>query len=83
MARANLARWIPLNRRAQPWLSEWQAVMDQGLDVTLALMTDPGEYATEMRQSSPFTGILTEDERRNFLAAWRAHHSRGKRGSKF
>lgn len=74
VARANLTRWMPANRHALPWLEEWQAVIDQGLDATLALMTDPGEHATDMRQSSPFTGILTDDERSEFFAAWRAHH---------
>ncbi|MCG5078904.1 hypothetical protein [Paraburkholderia tagetis] len=82
VARENLTRWMPMNRHAQPWLAEWQAVIDQGLDATLALMTDPGDHATDMRQSSPFTGILTNDERRDFLAAWRASHPHVRRDSK-
>jgi hypothetical protein len=76
IARETLTRWFPMNRNAQQWFDEWRTVIDEGLDATLALMTDPGEYATNMRQSSPFTGILTNEERRDFLAAWRASHPR-------
>ncbi|MFM0006270.1 helix-turn-helix transcriptional regulator [Paraburkholderia dipogonis] len=73
-ARENLDRWVAMKprTRAEPDLIEWRAAIDQGIDATIALMTDPGEHATDLRQSAPFTGILTDDERRGFLAAWRA-----------
>jgi len=33
----------------------------------LELLTDPGEEATRLRQSSPFAGVLSEAERRSAL----------------
>jgi hypothetical protein len=77
-ARENLDRWAALNPRdrAAPYLAEWRAVIDQGLEATIALMIDPGEHATDLRQSAPFTGVLTEAERLAFLAEWRANNPR-------
>ncbi|TDG01889.1 hypothetical protein E1N52_42605 [Paraburkholderia guartelaensis] len=73
-ARENLAHWLAMSphSRARPYLAEWQAVIDQGVDATIAVMTDPGEHATDLRQAAPFAGILTDDERLAFLAGWRA-----------
>lgn len=77
-ARKTLDRWMAMNprNRAEPDLIEWRAAIDQGIDATIALMIDPGEHATDLRQSAPFTGILTDDERRAFLAGWRACNPR-------
>jgi transcriptional regulator with XRE-family HTH domain len=77
-ARKTLDRWMAMKPRngAEPDLIEWRAAIDQGIDATIALMTDPGEHATDLRQSAPFTGILTDDERRAFLAGWRACNPR-------
>jgi hypothetical protein len=78
-ARANMDRWMAMKRpdRGEPYyITEWRALIDQGVEATLAAMTDPGERATELRQSAPFAGILTEPERLAFLAEWRAQHPR-------
>ena len=46
-------------------LREWLDILDQKLvSEILELLTDPGEEATRLRQSSPFAGILSEAERR-------------------
>lgn len=77
-ARDTLDRWMAIqpHNHAEPYLIEWRVTIDQGIDTTIALMTDPGEHATDLRQSAPFTGILTDDERRAFLAGWRARNPR-------
>lgn len=76
-ARATVDRWIASNQNhAMPYLLEWRKVLHQGVEATVALMTDPGPHATDMRQSAPFTGILTETERLAFLAEWRTKYPR-------
>jgi hypothetical protein len=73
-ARATMDRWMAAKRsdRPQPYyITEWRAVIDQGIDATLALMTDPGDRATQLRQSSPFSNTLSKNERVAFLAEWR------------
>ena len=51
------------------WLDRWQAVLDAGPTAVLEALTSTSEYAIELRGTSPFTGILTETERRTVLQA--------------
>lgn len=53
-----------------PYLMEWQAILDQGMDVALSVAIEDSERAQVLRSSSPFTGVLDEEERLAFLAAW-------------
>jgi len=61
-ARDNLARWEQTT--PGPWIAEWREVLDGPLDALLALLVSPDENATRMRQSSPFTGVLSATERK-------------------
>lgn len=70
-ARANIRRWIaksgyhPGENRS---LMEWQALLQrENLSLLLRVMTDPGEDAIRMRQSSPFAGILSADDRERII----------------
>jgi excisionase family DNA binding protein len=51
------------------WLDRWQAVIDSGAEAVLDALTSSAEYAIELRDTSPFTGILSEVERRTVLDA--------------
>jgi excisionase family DNA binding protein len=51
------------------WLDRWQAVIDSGAEAVLDAMTSSAEYAIELRSTSPFTGILSEVERRTVIEA--------------
>ncbi len=64
-ARATIDRWQAQGAggAARPYLEAWRHLIDQGLDATLAAVTDPGERGNAMRQASPFTGILDNRER--------------------
>jgi hypothetical protein len=53
-------------------LDEWQDVLSQPWPMIAELITNPGEHATRMRQSTPFAGVLTSDERERVYAAFRA-----------
>lgn len=71
-ARRTLARWrIIVHSASQPYLIEWEKLMDAGMDVCLAFAVEESEHATAMRQSTPICGILTNQERLAFLKAWK------------
>jgi hypothetical protein len=55
---------------SQPYLQEWETLVAQGLPACLAMATQNSEHAAALRQSSPFTGILTHQERFAFLKSW-------------
>jgi excisionase family DNA binding protein len=53
------------------WLSGWRAVLDVGPDEILQTLTSCSPQAVELRQNSPFAGVLADAERRSVLAAFR------------
>jgi excisionase family DNA binding protein len=72
-ARANLDRM----RTAHPdgwaavWLDRWEQVLDAGPEDVAQVLTSRSDEAIELRQNSPFAGVLTPDERLAALAAFR------------
>lgn len=75
--RRTLRRWRePGDRsRSDPYLAEWERLLDQGLEPLLATAVEDSERAAALRQCSPFTGILSPKERFAFLKAWAADHA--------
>jgi hypothetical protein len=66
VARANLQRWIRTNPSAA--LREWWQVLDvTTLPVLLVLLRSNSDEAARLRQSSPFAGLLTMEERQAIL----------------
>jgi hypothetical protein len=66
VARQNLRRWLAQNR--QPALLEWQRLFETlEFDNLLAFLRSPDERARRLRQSSPFAGVLTTQERQAIL----------------
>ena len=53
-------------------LAEWQRSLGEPWPVIAALMTDAGERGTRLRQSTPFAGVLTPEERERVYAAFRS-----------
>lgn len=51
------------------WIDRWQAVLDEGPEAVLEALTSSAGYAVELRSTSPFVGILSEEERRVVLDA--------------
>lgn len=75
-ARSNLARWLKTcSPGARPTLLEWQRLIDGPFDELLALMEATDERATRLRQSSPFCGILTPEERLGIIREFQARES--------
>ena len=72
-ARRRLAAWAARYGDGAPRaLDEWRAILDRPWPVIAALITDAGESAARLRQSSPFAGVLTPSERRRVYEAFRA-----------
>jgi hypothetical protein len=63
VAEDNLGRWERLRER-DPAVEEWKTLLETTpLPELLRLLTEESENADRLRQSSPFAGILTEEER--------------------
>lgn len=75
-ARDTLERMAARNDGApQTYAEEWIAAFDQGIEAALAIATSDTERGQAMRAASPFAGILTENERLDFLKAWAARRA--------
>lgn len=61
---------------AAAWLDRWTAVLNRGAEAVLDVLTSPNADAVELRQNSPFAGVLDEAERRAVLNAFAAHWRR-------
>jgi len=67
VAHANLERW--LGERSVPALREWQDLLERAtFPELLAILRSPSEAAARLRQSSPFAGVLTPEERQSILS---------------
>lgn len=58
--------------QALDWLDEWERLLDGPIGELLRKLLDPSPLGRELRQNSPFAGLLTVDERKRVLASWRA-----------
>lgn len=77
IARANLyrleQRFLNAGETPPGWLLEWKAILQNlSLDELEAVLVSPGEEARRLRQSSPFSGILTPRERWEIYEAFSA-----------
>lgn len=54
------------------WLSQWRQVLDGPVDQVLEVLTSSTPWAREMRQNSPFAGVLSADERMRVLESFKA-----------
>lgn len=67
-ARDRLARWRRTGRVQPRWADEWAALLDAPLaEIAKAIRSD-SVRARELRQTSPFAGVLTEQERKRLIA---------------
>ena len=73
-ARKNLAhlKRVHSGGASSRWLAEWQKLLDGPVDGVLEALTSRTPRARELRQNSPFAGVLSEDERQRVLSAFTA-----------
>lgn len=79
IAYENLTRMESAQTGTNPWLKRWRAVLDAGVDVVLGVLTSRDLEAVELRQNSPFAGVVSYREREqvleNFRQHWKSLHS--------
>jgi excisionase family DNA binding protein len=71
----HLRRVHPGGMTAQ-WLAEWQKILDTDQDAVFSALTSPSAHAAELRQNSPFAGVLSAQDREAALQAFRGHWRR-------
>ena len=62
-ARRTLGRMKASSPSAAPLLREWSVLLDRPLEALLPVLTDPSPWARELRQVTPFAGVLSARER--------------------
>lgn len=71
--RENIERWSVRSGKNPPrWIEQWRHILTRPYGEIAAFITDPSEEAARLRQSSPFAGMLTNEERRRIYEAFRA-----------
>jgi excisionase family DNA binding protein len=77
-ARTNLGRLRETHPSGMSsrWLDAWQSVLGGGPEAVLQTLTSQAPLAIELRQNSPFAGVLSDDERRAVLGAFRKQDHR-------
>ena len=63
IARRNILRMRSVNPHASPLLDEWERILQGTADQIVACMLDPGDHGRDLRQVSPFAGVLTAAQR--------------------
>ena len=71
-ARRNLDKLRQIHARGagRRWLDEWERLLEGPLDDILEALTSRTPRARELRQNSPFAGVLTESERQDLLSSF-------------
>jgi len=77
IARENLDRLEAIQTVANPWLNRWRRVMHAGVDAIVGVLNSRHPEAIELRQNSPFAGVLDYRERERVLEAFRRHWKQG------
>jgi excisionase family DNA binding protein len=74
-ARDNVDRFADVHKgtMAEYWLDVWRETLSAGTDSVLNVLVSDAPRARDLRQNSPFTGILPEGERRKVLRSFRQH----------
>lgn len=66
-ARSNIEKMRSIGPSEQRWVDVWDSLLALGAGHVEALLTSTDQFARDLRQSSPFAGVLTESERREVL----------------
>ena len=75
-ARRNLARMRARPGQAMQLLREWEVILDRPVPALLSVLTDPAEWARELRHVTPLAGVLSASEREVVYRAFAADERR-------
>ena len=82
VAHDNLDRWTKGQGRSQPYLDTWRTILSGPFEEVLAVMAEDTARTTELRQSSPFAGVLEPRERWHIYDTFESGtHHKGWRGA--
>ncbi|RZD13863.1 MAG: hypothetical protein EVJ47_08770 [Candidatus Acidulodesulfobacterium ferriphilum] len=68
-AKDNIKRWRMQGVEVSAF-KEWENIIDSGLNNVIRIITANTEESARLRQSTPFTGILTPKERKNIYESF-------------
>ena len=77
-ARRNLELMRKVHRHggAQRWFDEWDGLLRGPVDDVLEVLASRSPRSRELRQNSPFAGVLSEGERQRVLRSFGKRHPR-------
>ena len=67
-AHANLSRIRAAASHEHRWINVWASILEGGPRHVEALLISTDQFARDLRQTSPFAGVLTDAERREAIA---------------
>lgn len=70
IARNNLTRWQGVHRvdgMTAQYLEQWSTIVDTGVDAVVHVLDGTDEASCELRQNSPFAGVLDDSLRQQIL----------------
>ena len=68
LARDRVRRWSTEQpAHVQPWVKAWRGILTLPPRVVADLIVDRSSFARELRQTSPFIGVLSDAERREAI----------------
>ena len=73
-ARRNISRMRSMNPHASPLLDEWERILEGTTDQIVARILDPSEHGRDLRQVTPFAGVLSPAQR---AAVYRSFRNSG------
>ena len=79
LAQARRVLAVMAGRRSpglEPLLREWRVILDRPVPAIASLLLDPDPWARELRQTTPFAGVLDAAERREVYLAFRDEERR-------
>jgi hypothetical protein len=57
-ARERVRSWLETGSVSVFWAGAWSEVLDGTVEEVVARITDPSEHSRDLRQTSPFAGVL-------------------------
>lgn len=75
-AQATALRFLAKEPHGARWLNDWLGLIERGPETVMRALTSTSPLSRELRQNSPFAGLLSDGERRQAIAAFRQAHPR-------
>lgn len=70
IAQRNIDRMRSVNPHAARLLDEWELILQAPIDRIVSRMLDPSDHGRDLRQVSPFGGVLTPAQRTAFYRSY-------------